>query len=522
MPIPYEVLYVDDSDAMQKTVSMIFLNNSEFKITPLYDGSSMIAILNNSLPSIIIINYNISNASSYKIIKEIKNDSLYSNIPVLLAAPSDLPNKERELFVEAGLTGFIYRPFDKETFINKIKRSLDLNINEEKIYDIAEFEKKAEKIENDTNQNIQNISSEQSENISDNTTENIVKTDNIQSNSRQEQDSAELSEAFENLFKDDNIFKEFQKLDKENVQTGAHKNIADGNEHEKVTDAAVVPINGTEVKSDVDDVAPVKTDVADNALNISQSAMSENTNNNRTMESKSISTAISDSAAHGSAAEEISISEVIPNEFESIRNIKTGRIDNDEEQEILNAGEQTNSAHDAADAAAKPESFNNNGNDDNDNSNENKINEYMSKIIINEDIGNSDNIRSLNFTVYNNEKNVNEENITAEQNNYEAPAGQNYLNLVEVTGLKDIDDTQISLYNINDENNNAVRKGGNVKLEFINDEIIGKIDGYIKKSIDDIINNMQPEIIENIKNILPEIAEKLIKEEIDKIKNENI
>ena len=176
MPMPYEVLYVDDSDAMQKTVSMIFLNNSEFKIVPLYDGSSTTAILNNSLPSIIIINYNISNASSYNIIKEIKNNGLYSNIPVLLAAPSDLPNKERELFVEAGLTGFIYRPFDKETFINKIKRSLGLSINEDKIYDIAEFEKKHEKVENTQHQNIQNIAVEQSE---DKLAENIAKNDNI-------------------------------------------------------------------------------------------------------------------------------------------------------------------------------------------------------------------------------------------------------------------------------------------------------------------------------------------------------
>ena len=247
--------------------------------------------------------------------------------------------------------------------------------------------------------------------------------------------------------------------------------------------------------------------------------------------------------------------------------------------------------------AAKSESFNNNNDDDvHDNSDENKINEYMSKIIINEDIGNSDNISSLNFTNNNNEENItadsaggldiiqpepdkpvetefninmpeiydiqesnrdegggianfgennndnsdtaddaNENYVFAEQeqnkadynahttqNDYEVPAEQNYLNLAEIPELKNIDDTQISLYNINNDNNNAVSKGGNVKLEFINDEVIGKIDEYIKKSINDIMNDIQPEIIENIKNILPEIAEKLIKEEIDKIKNENI
>ena len=626
MPMPYEVLYVDDSDAMQKTVSMIFLNNSEFKIIPLYDGSSTTTILNNSLPSIIIINYNISNASSYNIIKEIKNNGLYSNIPVLLAAPSDLPNKERELFVEAGLTGFIYRPFDKETFINKIKRSLGLNINEDKIYDIAEFEKKHEKIENNERQNIPNIPAEQSD---DDMTENTAKNDNIQSNSGQEQDSAELSEAFENLFKDDNIFKEFQKLDKENEKINVQKNVTvnDSDDYDKIPDA--VPDAGSRVDAGTNiDVNTARTDIADNVIDITQSA-SANTNSDISIESGNIRADGSDSAGNSRVPDEVSISEVVPYELESVRNIKIEQVDNNSEgPEILdNNMRQTDSALYAGDAAAKSENFNNNSDDVHDNSDENKINEYMSKIIINEDIDNSDNIRSLNFINNNNgeeditadsaggldiiqpepekpaetefninmpeiydiqESNRDESGVIANfgennndnsdiaddanknyifaeqdqndistaaavsvetevdgnnyydgtahsssankadynahtaQNDYEVPAEQNYLNLAEIPESENTNDAQISLYNINNDNNNAVSKGGNVKLEFINDEVIGKIDEYIKKSINDIINNIQPEIIENIKNILPEIAEKLIKEEIDKIKNEDI
>jgi DNA-binding response OmpR family regulator len=542
MPMPYEVLYVDDSDAMQKTVSMIFLNNSEFKIIPLYDGSSIMAILNDSLPSIIIINYNISNASSYNILKEIKNNGLYSNIPVLLAAPSDLPNKERELFVESGLTGFIYRPFDKETFINKIKRSLGLNINEDKIYDIAEFEKKHEKIENDKNQNIQNISAEQSDSL----TENTVKTDDIMANSDsgQEQDSAELSEAFENLFKDDNIFKEFQKLDKENDKINAQKNVTvnANDDYDKIPGA--VPETGSRTFAGTDiDVNTARTDIADNVINITQSAPA-NTDSDTSIESGNISADGSDSAVNNGVPDEISISEVVPYELESVKNIKIEQIDNNGENseglEIQNnennGMQQTNNVLYDDDAATESENFNNNNGDVHDNSDENKINEYLSKIIINEDIGNDDNIGSLNLT--NNDNN--EENITADvadeldiiQPESDKPAGAEFnINMPEIYDIQELEntnDTQISLYNINNDNNNdndnnnAVSKGGNVKLEFMNDEVVGKIDEYIKKSINDIMNSIQPEIIENIKKILPEIAEKLIKEEIDKIKNENI
>ncbi len=453
--MPYEILYVDDSDAMQKTVSMIFLNNPEFKITPLYDGSSLIAVLNKSIPSIIIINYNISNAISYNMIKEIKNNSLYSDLPVLLAAPSDLPNKERELFVEEGLSGFIYRPFDKETFINKIKRSLGLNIIEDKIYDIAEFEKKSE---DDNNQNIQSKKLEY-------LTENIVNDDNISMNADLEQDSAELSEAFENLFKDDNIFKEFQNLNKENK------------ENDKIND---------------------------------------NTLNNFNDEKLSKSDIIS--ADNDNTAEKIAVSEVMQPKFESIKNIKAGI--NYEDREM-----SENQQVDFINAPIEKEGYNEDSDDDNDN----KINEYISNIIINEDIGDSDNIRSLNFINNNNEENTNADDadtsdVSLLESNLanETEFNINIPEVYDITESNRDDDNGIANFKDNTNEKYKEYKGGEIKLEFLNNEIFGKIDEYLKKSIDDMINDIKPEIVENIKNILPEIAEKLIKEEIDKIKNENI
>ncbi|MHB1679086.1 MAG: response regulator [bacterium] len=454
----YEILYVDDSDAMQKTVSMIFLNNPEFKITSLYDGSSLIAVLKKSIPSIIIINYNISNAISYNMIKEIKNNSLYSNIPVLLAAPSDLPNKERELFVEEGLSGFIYRPFDKETFINKIKRSLGLNINEDKIYDIAEFEKKSE---DDNNQNIQSKKPEY-------LTENIGNDNNTSINTGWEQDSAELSEAFENLFKDDNIFKEFQNLNKENDK------------------------------------------------------INNNTPNNFSENDEKLSESENISADNDNTAEIIGLSEVMQPEFESIKNIEAEI--NYEDREM-----SKNQQADFIDAPIEKEGHSEDS-DDNDNDNDNEINEYISNIIINEDIGDSDNIRSLNFTNNNKEENTNAgdadtSDISLPESNLtnETEFNINIPEVYDITESNRYDDGSIVNFKDNTDNTNEkYNKRGEIKLEFLNDEIFGKMDEYLKKSIDDMINDIKPEIVENIKNILPEIAEKLIKEEIDKIKNENI
>ena len=512
----YEILYVDDSDAMQKTVSMIFLDNAEFKITPLYDGSSLIAVLNKSIPSIIIVNYNISNAISYNMLKEIKNNSLYYNIPILLAAPSDLPNRERELFVEAGLNGFIYRPFDKETFINKIKRSLGLNINEDKIYDIAEFEKKTE---DDNNKNIESKNPENFAN--DNSTpintgqkqyfENMANdSSDAAINKNPKQDSAELSEAFENLFKDDNIFKEFQDLNKEN---------------DKINDSTINNFNDDRLNAS-GDISVDSNNAAEIIIDV-QNNSSDYSNN---------------------AAEIIGTSEVIQPEFESVRNIETGinYEDKEEDNEMLKNrqadsgdviieteteeynqdGTNQNAVNDTKISVEAAGYNKDNGDNDNDNDNDNEINEYMSKIIINEDIGVGDNIRSINFINNNSEENTNAEvgdasdlRILELNSANEAEFNINTPEVYDIQESNRYNDN--SIVNFTD-NTNEKYKGGEIKLEFLNDEFFGKMDEYLKKSIDDMIKDMKPEIIENIKNILPEIAEKLIKEEINKIKNENI
>ncbi len=506
----YEILYVDDSDAMQKTVSMIFLDNAEFKITPLYDGSSLIAVLNKSIPSIIIVNYNISNAISYNMLKEIKNNSLYYNIPILLAAPSDLPNRERELFVEAGLNGFIYRPFDKETFINKIKRSLGLNINEDKIYDIAEFEKKTEDDNNKNieSKNLENFANDNNTPINTGQEQYFENMENDSSdaaiNKDTKQDSAELSEAFENLFKDDNIFKEFQDLNKEN---------------DKINNSTIDNFNddrlsaSEDISADSNNAAEIISDAHDNSSDYSNNA-----------------------------AEIIGTSEVIQPEFESVRNIEAGinyedkemlknrQADSDdviietETEEYNENGINQNAVNDTK-ISVEAEGYNKD-NGDNDNDNDNKINEYMSKIIINEDIGVGDNIRSINFINNNSEENTNAEvedtsDISILELNSANEAEFN-INTPEVYDIQESNRyNDNSIVNFTD-NTNEKYKGGEIKLEFLNDEFFGKMDEYLKKSIDDMIKDMKPEIIENIKNILPEIAEKLIKEEINKIKNENI
>ena len=201
----YNLIFIDESESMQRSVAAIFLDNPEFNLTLVNEPSSIYKAAKNFIPDIIVLGYNTIDTDLKKSITEIKTSREFSNIPLILLVPSDLSDNERETLINLKSDGFIYRPFDKDAFISKIKRTLNggntvSNISEnignnignmgEKIYDIASFENK--------------------------------KT-NAESISEQEHggpESSELSQAFENLFKDDTIFKEFQNLNKKEEPAG--------------------------------------------------------------------------------------------------------------------------------------------------------------------------------------------------------------------------------------------------------------------------------------------------------------
>ena len=219
----YNVIFIDDSDSMQKAVSAIFINNPDFNLNPLSEPSSLFKIAKDFHPDIIVLSYNSVNTEVKGNVSEIKNNADLSLIPLILLVPSDLSDNERELLIGDGVNGFIYRPFEKEIFLSKIKRTLGItDIPEktgEKIYDISSFEtKEANKKAPESPAETEPapavpVPATPAE------TEDALKGDEndsfgIYSNNVVNIDSAELSQAFENLFKDDAIFEEFQKLNK--------------------------------------------------------------------------------------------------------------------------------------------------------------------------------------------------------------------------------------------------------------------------------------------------------------------
>ncbi len=193
----YNIIFIDDSESMQKAVATIFMNNAAFNLNSISEPSSLFKIAEDFHPDIIILSYNSVNTGINGNISEIKKSEGLSGTPILLLAPSDLSDNERELLLKRGVNGFIYRPFEKEAFLLKIKRMLGITVAAEKadengaqvrqdqlqqgskIYDISLFEANKHEGENVINLMAPEIEPEIEPDLNKPAGENIISENKI-------------------------------------------------------------------------------------------------------------------------------------------------------------------------------------------------------------------------------------------------------------------------------------------------------------------------------------------------------
>ena len=55
-------------------------------------------------------------------------------------------------------------------------------------------------------------------------------------------------------------------------------------------------------------------------------------------------------------------------------------------------------------------------------------------------------------------------------------------------------------------------------MKILNEQNLAEMDSYLKNAIESAIGEIKPDIAEAVKNMLPDIIEKIVKDEIEKIK----
>jgi DNA-binding response OmpR family regulator len=114
------ILIVDDSEHLIALLSQI-LTQDGFQIETAVSRKELVNLLLNSVPDLILLDIRLGGDDGRKICRDLKANSTYKNIPVILmSADADL----LETFAEFGADDMIGKPFDRSVVLQKIKALL--------------------------------------------------------------------------------------------------------------------------------------------------------------------------------------------------------------------------------------------------------------------------------------------------------------------------------------------------------------------------------------------------------------
>ncbi len=116
------IFIVDDSEHLIALLSQILIQDG-FEIETAVSKKELVNLLLNSAPDLILLDIRLSGDDGRKICRDLKANSTYKNIPVILmSADADL----LETFAEFSADDIIGKPFDRAVVLQKIRALLKL------------------------------------------------------------------------------------------------------------------------------------------------------------------------------------------------------------------------------------------------------------------------------------------------------------------------------------------------------------------------------------------------------------
>ena len=116
-----KILVVDDFSAT-RTIVINYLSKLGYKNTvEAEDGFSALKRLKSSLFDLVVTDCSLSDMNGFDLLKQIRADSDLKHIPVLMITSEDLQGNIITA-IKAGLSDYIVRPFEENTFKQKMEK----------------------------------------------------------------------------------------------------------------------------------------------------------------------------------------------------------------------------------------------------------------------------------------------------------------------------------------------------------------------------------------------------------------
>ena len=138
-----KVMLIDDDPINRKAVSSML--KDEFEVTPVASGKEAFEVLSKEKTDLILLDVYMPEMDGHEVIKKLKKNPEYEDIPVVFLTSDVEENTEIQGFSE-GAIDFLRKPFRKDVAIQRIRRILELSYLQKNLQE--EVEKQTEVAEN--------------------------------------------------------------------------------------------------------------------------------------------------------------------------------------------------------------------------------------------------------------------------------------------------------------------------------------------------------------------------------------
>ncbi|GMT46020.1 MAG: response regulator [bacterium] len=114
------ILFVDDSASIRALVKMI-LEEDGYNVLMSEDGQDAMKFFDGRIIDLVITDLHMPRLNGIELIKEVRKIEDYRFVPILFLTTETKPELKQEAKA-AGATGWITKPFDKNKFLQVIKK----------------------------------------------------------------------------------------------------------------------------------------------------------------------------------------------------------------------------------------------------------------------------------------------------------------------------------------------------------------------------------------------------------------
>lgn len=118
-----QLIYCVEDDLSIRELIVYTLKISDFEGLGLKDGNELFAALDKNIPNLIILDIMLPGKSGLDILKELKSDNKYKDIPIIMAT-AKTSEFDRVIGLDSGADDYLSKPFGMMEMISRIKAVL--------------------------------------------------------------------------------------------------------------------------------------------------------------------------------------------------------------------------------------------------------------------------------------------------------------------------------------------------------------------------------------------------------------